>query len=74
MATRDRIPAGDLSTLRMPVLVAVGTDDTIAGPAQPLAGVIPGAQALDIPGRDHMKAVGDRVFKEGVLDFLRQRP
>ena len=26
------------------------------------------------PGRDHMLAVGDRVFKQGVLDFLAQRP
>jgi pimeloyl-ACP methyl ester carboxylesterase len=74
MATRDRIPAEELSTLRVPVLVAVGTEDAIAGPAKPLADVIPGARTLDIPGRDHMKAAGDRVFKEGVLEFLRQRP
>ncbi len=74
MASRDRIPSSELGMLTMPVLVAVGTDDAIAGPAKPLAAVIPEAQALDIPGRDHMKAVGDRVFKEGVLDFLRQRP
>jgi hypothetical protein len=29
---------------------------------------------LDIPGRDHMKAVGDRVYKSGVIDFLSRRP
>ncbi len=74
MATRDRIPGGDLQALKVPVLVAVGTEDTIAGPAQPLADVIPGAEVLDIPGRDHMKAVGDRAFKDGVLSFLRRRP
>ncbi|MGO9460746.1 MAG: alpha/beta fold hydrolase [Rhodomicrobium sp.] len=74
MSSRDRIPAGELGALTMPVLVAAGTEDTIAGPAQPLADAIPGALALDIPGRDHMKAVGDRVFKDGVLDFLRRRP
>jgi pimeloyl-ACP methyl ester carboxylesterase len=74
MASRDRISAADLSTLRVPVLVAVGTEDAIAGPAQPLADSIAGAKALDIPGRDHMKAVGDRIFKEGVIDFLRSRP
>jgi hypothetical protein len=28
------------------------------------------ARALDIPDRDHMLAVGDRVFKTGVLEFL----
>ena len=27
-------------------------------------------RALDIPGRDHMLAVGDRVFKAAVLEFL----
>jgi pimeloyl-ACP methyl ester carboxylesterase len=74
MATRDRIPAQELGLLKVPVLVAVGTEDAIAGPAQPLADAIPGAVALDIPGRDHMKAVGDRVFKEGVLEFLKRRP
>ena len=30
--------------------------------------------ALDIPGRDHMLAVGDKEFKSAVLDFLNQRP
>jgi pimeloyl-ACP methyl ester carboxylesterase len=74
MGGRDRILAEDLATLTMPVLVAVGTEDAIAGPAQPLAATIPGAETLDIPGRDHMKAVGDRVFKDGVLNFLRRRP
>ena len=74
MATRERIPAQELGLLKVPVLVAVGTEDAIAGPAQPLADAIPGAAALDIPGRDHMKAVGDRAFKEGVLEFLKRRP
>jgi pimeloyl-ACP methyl ester carboxylesterase len=73
-ASRDRIPGEELATLRVPVLVAVGTEDRIAGPAKPLADVIPGAVALDLPGRDHMKAVGDRHFKEGVLAFLKAHP
>jgi len=60
--------------LRVPVLVATGTTDTIAGPGAELAALIPGAKLLDIPGRDHMFAVGDRVFKQGVLDFLQHRP
>jgi non-heme chloroperoxidase len=34
---------------------------------------MPHAQALDIPGRDHMLAVGDRVFKAGVVAFLQER-
>jgi pimeloyl-ACP methyl ester carboxylesterase len=73
-ASRDPITAGELAALRLPVLVAAGTEDPIAGPIAPLASVIPGAEVLDIPGRDHMKAVGDRVFKDGVLAFLKRRP
>jgi pimeloyl-ACP methyl ester carboxylesterase len=60
--------------IRVPVLIAVGTRDDVAGPAAPLAALIPGAEVLDIPGRDHMLAVGDKVFKAGVLDFLQRRP
>jgi pimeloyl-ACP methyl ester carboxylesterase len=73
MASRHRIPGDRLAELRMPVLVAVGTEDTLAGPAQPLADAIAGAEALDIPGRDHMRATGDRVFKDGALAFLKRR-
>jgi hypothetical protein len=35
---------------------------------------MPHARALDIPGRDHNLAVGDKVYKEGVLAFLLERP
>lgn len=31
------------------------------------------AQVLDIPNRDHMRAVGDKVYKTGVIDFLSRR-
>lgn len=60
--------------ISVPVLIAVGTTDDIAGSAHRLAEVIPGSQVLDIPNRDHMRAVGDRVYKEGVLAFLAKRP
>jgi pimeloyl-ACP methyl ester carboxylesterase len=72
--SRQTLSPEELAQIRVPVLVAVGTNDPIAGSAQALARLIPGASVLDIPGRDHMLAVGDRVFKEGVLDFLKHRP
>jgi pimeloyl-ACP methyl ester carboxylesterase len=56
-----------------PVLVVAGGDDVIAGPPDDLASLIPGAEALSIPRRDHMRTVGDRAYMEGVLDFLRRR-
>jgi pimeloyl-ACP methyl ester carboxylesterase len=60
----------EASSIKVPVLIAVGTTDDVAGSAQDLHKVIPGSQVLDIPNRDHMRAVGDRVYKQGVLDFL----
>ena len=73
-SARDPITAEALGGLECPVLVAVGTEDVVGGSASALAELIPGGQALDLPGRDHMKAVGDRGYKDGVLTFLRQRP
>jgi pimeloyl-ACP methyl ester carboxylesterase len=60
--------------ISVPVLIAVGTSDEIAGSAEGLGKIIPGADVLDIPNRDHMRAVGDKVYKTGVLTFLSNRP
>jgi pimeloyl-ACP methyl ester carboxylesterase len=70
---REKITPDDLATITVPTLVAVGTEDVIGGSGAGLANLIPGAQLLDIPGRDHMRAVGDARFKQGVLDFLTKR-
>jgi len=71
---RENITPELLAGIRVPVLVAVGTEDVIGGSGPELAALIPGARLLNIEGRDHMKAVGDARFKQGVLDFLTQRP
>jgi pimeloyl-ACP methyl ester carboxylesterase len=68
LMTRDEAAA-----INVPVLIAVGTADEIAGSAQALGNIIPGARVLDIPNRDHMRAVGDKVYKTGVIDFLSTR-
>jgi pimeloyl-ACP methyl ester carboxylesterase len=70
--SRQTLSHAEAAALRVPVLIAVGTKDTVAGSAQDLAKLIPGAEALDIPDRDHMLAVGDRVYKSRVIDFLNQ--
>ncbi|HEU0157759.1 MAG TPA: alpha/beta hydrolase [Hyphomicrobiaceae bacterium] len=71
---REPISREMVAKIACPVLVASGTEDVIGGSAEDLAQLIPGAQALPIPRRDHMLAVGDRVYKEGVLAFLARRP
>ena len=73
-SSRDPITPEALATLTCPVLVAVGSDDVIGGKAGDLARLIPGAEAFVIEGRDHMKAVGDRSYKDAVTGFLARRP
>ncbi len=69
-SARAPITAEAVGTLTAPVLVAVGENDVVGGPAADLAALIPGAESFVIEGREHMKAVGDRTFKAAVLSFL----
>lgn len=71
--SRQTLSRSEAGRIAVPLLVAVGEKDVIAGSPEALAALIPGAQALVIPGRDHMLAVGDRVFKSAVVEFLAQR-
>ncbi len=72
-SSRDPLTAEMVGQIRCPVLVAVGSDDVIGGPAGDLARLVPGAEAYVIQDRDHMKAVGDRGYKDAVADFLARR-
>ncbi|MEH2543352.1 pimeloyl-ACP methyl ester carboxylesterase [Bradyrhizobium sp. AZCC 1577] len=71
--SRRLMTSDEAAEIRVPVLIAVGTRDEIAGSAAALGRIIPGAEVLDIPNRDHMRAVGDKVYKVGVIDFLSRR-
>ncbi|AVO45364.1 alpha/beta fold hydrolase [Phreatobacter cathodiphilus] len=68
--SRNLMSREEAASIACPVLIAVGTKDAIAGAPEPLAAIIPKGEALSIPDRDHMPAVGDKVFKAGALDFL----
>lgn len=68
--SRQSLGADKVAEIRVPVLVAVGDQDPIAGDPHRLAALLPRGRALDIPGRDHNLAVGDKVFKAAVLDFM----
>jgi pimeloyl-ACP methyl ester carboxylesterase len=70
--SRQVLTREQAASIRTPALVAVGTKDPIAGSAEALAAVLPNGRALPIPDRDHMLAVGDKVFKAGVLKFLQE--
>ncbi len=68
--SREELTPDEVRAIAQPALVGVGTKDDIAGSAEALAGLLPRGEAFDIPNRDHMLAVGDRLFKARVLEFL----
>lgn len=68
-SNRVLVTEGQAARILQPTLIAVGTRDDIAGSPHDLADLLPDARAVDIPNRDHMLAVGDRVFKAAVLEF-----
>jgi len=72
--SRQTLTRAEARAIQVPALVAVGTADEVAGSPHELAALLPAGEPLDIPGRDHMQAVGDKVFKAGVLAFLAVRP
>jgi pimeloyl-ACP methyl ester carboxylesterase len=72
--SRQTLSRAEVGHIAVPLLVEAGSADPIAGSPEELAALVPGAQSLAIPGRDHMLAVGDKAFKSGVLAFLSKRP
>ena len=72
--SRQTLSRAELAAIDTPTLVSVGTLDTVAGSGSELARLMPNARALDLPGRDHSTAVGDKLHRQGVLEFLAQRP
>ncbi|MGT2465959.1 alpha/beta fold hydrolase [Mesorhizobium atlanticum] len=64
----------DMARIAQPTLIAVGTKDDIGGSPDELAALMPNARAFHIEGRDHMLAVGDKSFKQRVLEFYAEYP
>lgn len=67
------VDRASLAQISAPVLICVGTRDEVAGDPHPLQPLFHDVHIVDIPGRDHNRAVGDRVYKQAVLDFLAHR-
>ena len=69
-SSREKITVEELASIRVPVLVVAGEKDEVAGDVDTLVKAIPGAVGVTLPNRNHMNAVGDRGYKDAVLDFL----
>jgi len=59
-----------LGTWRAPVLVVCGETDNLTGNPAGLADAFLNGRSVVVPKRDHMTAVGDKVYKQTVLNFL----
>ena len=72
--SRTLLTPDQIGRIAQPTLIAVGTNDDIGGSPEALARLMPNAQSFAIEGRDHMLAVGDRTFKQRVVEFLADNP
>ncbi len=70
-APTKNLPRETLATIAMPTLVVCGENDDLTGGPDGLARAFAHGQAVTVPRRDHMTAVGDRVYKQAVLQFLK---
>ena len=72
MGNRQLFSEKEFNTIVNQVLVAIGTEDEIAGSGEKLAALIPNGQFFPIKNRDHMRASTDKSFMAEVLRFLSQ--
>ena len=70
-ADRTMYTAAQLKAVTTPVLVIDGDKDVQSGRPEPLANAFAHGRAAIIPNRDHMTAVGDKIYKQSVLEFLK---
>jgi pimeloyl-ACP methyl ester carboxylesterase len=72
--SRRNLTLEEAKRIIQPTLVAVGDRDTLAGDPAKLVALLPRGELIVIPGRDHNRAVGDRLYKDAVRAFLERRP
>ncbi len=68
----SREPMGEalVRQIKLPVLVAIGGGDEMAGDPQKLTVLLPQAESFVIGTRSHMLATGDPLFKKAAIGFL----
>jgi non-heme chloroperoxidase len=69
-APRAPLNREELAAIKIPALVVCGETDNVSGPPGPLASALGDARAVTVPKRDHMLTVGDKLYKQAVLEFL----
>jgi pimeloyl-ACP methyl ester carboxylesterase len=70
VSSREPMSEVHVRAIEVPVLVAVGEQDDMAGDPHALADLLENGEAFVIPKRNHMLATGDKAFKQAALEFL----
>lgn len=73
VSSREPMTEKQVRDISVPVLVATGSEDEMAGSAAALAALLRDGEAMTIERRDHMRATGDPQFKRAALEFLARR-
>lgn len=71
---RQALTEAEVREINIPILIVMGTEDHVGGDPHALAVLFKRARTVHIPGRDHNRTVGDKVYKASVLDFLDESP
>jgi pimeloyl-ACP methyl ester carboxylesterase len=69
LAPRETLHVSKLRDVTLPVMVIIGTGDTLIRSADRLAATIPGARHVKLEG-DHLTVIANPGFKQAFLDFL----
>jgi pimeloyl-ACP methyl ester carboxylesterase len=71
--SRTTFSPSQLAEIPQKVLVVCGSADTLTGRPGPLAAAFPRGRSVTIERRDHMTSVGDKLYKQAVLEFLKEQ-
>lgn len=72
ISSKKELSAEQVGKIFTPTLVVVGEKDEISGSAEKLVELMPNATAITLPRRNHMLAVGDKLYKDSALEFLKK--
>lgn len=72
ISSKQELSEEQVGKIYTPSLIVVGEKDEISGSAEGLAELMPNATAVTLPRRNHMLAVGDKLYKDVALEFLKE--
>lgn len=72
IGSKKELSKEQVQQIKTPTLVVAGEKDEISGSPDRLAEMMPNATAITLPRRNHMLAVGDKLYKESQLNFIKQ--